>query len=121
MSQTALSIRWYAVYLLLLGVALATVPDRMLAVFAFPGTTEVWIRVAGILVLNNGITFWIMAKSESSVFFRTTVITRVLVPLSFVLFVLLGFAGPALIAIGTIDLAGAVWTFVTLADRRPTT
>jgi hypothetical protein len=39
------------VYVGLLGVVLLGVPNVLLAVFSLPGTTEVWIRVVGMLAL----------------------------------------------------------------------
>ncbi|NTU94365.1 MAG: hypothetical protein HGB29_10400 [Chlorobiaceae bacterium] len=110
MSKAALSIRWFAVYMYLMGAMLITAPDLVLTTLTFPGTNEVWIRVSGVLVFNSGTFFWFAAPAESVGFFTATVFTRVFVFAAFTSFVLLGLVQPMLVAIGSIDLAGAVWT-----------
>lgn len=117
MSNAALSIRWFAAYLFLLGAALATVPNPMLSIFGFPGTAEVWIRVAGVLVFNIGLYYWAAAPAEHAGFFMATVFARTLVVIAFTMFVLFGFAKPVLIGIGMIDFIGAMWTLIALKKR----
>lgn len=119
MSKAALSIRWFAVYLFLLGASLIMFPNLMLAIFAFPGTTEVWIRVAGVLVFNIGLYYRAAAPAEQRSFFLATIFARSFVLIAFTAFVILGYARPMLIAIGSIDFAGAIWTLTALRNRSP--
>jgi hypothetical protein len=118
MSHAALSVRWFAAYMYLLGAALVTIPNLMLHLFAIPPTGEVWIRVAGVLVFNIGNYYWFAAPAESASFFISTAVSRTFVLCAFSAFVVLGFAKPVLIAIGSVDFAGALWTLAALRNDR---
>lgn len=120
MSRPAFTLRAFSVYLALLGSSLIFVPNLFLSAFGMPETTEIWIRVVGVTVLNIGIYYWYAAKSESTPFFRASVYARSLVFVWFTGFALSGLAKPILILFGSADLAGAVWTFAALrSERRP--
>jgi hypothetical protein len=118
-SRAALTLKVFAVYLMLLGPCLVFVPNVFLALFGLPETTEVWIRVVGVTVLNIGIYYWYAAKSEAAPFFHASVWVRGLVFVWFVCFVVMGLAKPMLILFGLADLAGAIWTFGALRAQAP--
>jgi hypothetical protein len=120
-NKVATSIRVFGIYLMLLGAAVLAVPNLVLAPFGIPPTSEVWLRVVGVLVLALGYYYVQAARHDLVPFYRATVPARAFVFLSFVAFVLFGLVKPALILFGTIDLAGAAWTFVGLrSSPRPT-
>ena len=102
-----------------MGAILLVVPNVLLSVFGLPMTSEVWIRVTGMLVLLLGIYYVILARGESMLFFRLTVYLRSSVIVFFTAFVLLGLAAPALILFGAVDLAGAIWTGLALRQNTP--
>jgi len=79
-----------------------------------PQTSEVWIRVVGVLVFNIGVYYWYAAKCEAKAFFRASVFTRVFVLASFIVFAALGLCSPVLIVFGTVDFAGGIWTYLVL-------
>ena len=114
MSKSAFTVKAFGIYLLVLGVGLTIAPNPLLSVFGMPQTTEVWIRVVGILVFNIGVYYWYAAKCEARAFFRASVYTRTLVLVAFAAFAALGFATPVLILFGAADFAGAIWTHLTL-------
>jgi hypothetical protein len=118
-SRAALSVRIFAFYLLSLGAVLLLVPNWLLALFALPTTTEVWIRVVGMLVILLAY-YYHRASSHGWVeFYRATVHARTLVLVCFTGFVLLGMAPPVLIVFGAVDAAAAAWTAWCLArDQR---
>jgi len=118
MSKSAITIKVFGIYMLMLGFLLILVPNLMLSVFRFPQTSEVWIRVAGVLVFNIGIYYLYAAKSEVQAFFRASVFTRIFVLAAFSVFVSLGFASPSLILIGSVDFAGGIWTYITLKNEK---
>lgn len=118
MSKSAFSVKAFGIYLLLLGVGLTVVPNLLLSVFGMPPTTEVWIRVAGILVFNIGIYYIYAAKCEARAFFQASVYTRILVLVSFAAFAALGFASPVLVLVGAVDFAGGVWTQLALRAEK---
>jgi hypothetical protein len=110
MSKSAFSVKAFGVYLLVLGIGLTFAPNILLSVFGMPLTSEVWIRVVGVLVFNIGIYYVYAAKCEAKAFFQASVYTRTLVLVSFAAFAALGYASPVLILFGVADFAGAIWT-----------
>ena len=121
MKKAATSIRVFGIYLMLLGPVVIAAPNLVLAPFGIPPTSEVWLRVVGVVVLVLGYYYLQAARHDLVPFYRATVPARTFVFLSFVAFVLFGLVKPALILFGTIDLAGAAWTFVGLrSSRQPT-
>ena len=119
MSKGARSVFVFGLYLAVLGVVLLVVPNFLLEAFFLPGTTEVWIRVVGMLILFLGFFYTQAARKELTDFVRWTMYPRSTVILFFAVFVLLGFAKPPLILFGVVDLLGVIWTG--LALRAPKT
>ena len=114
MSKAAFTIKAFGVYLILLGIIIVFVPNLLLTVFGIPKTTEVWVRVVGVLVFNIGIYYLYAAKCEAVAFFSASVYTRALVLISFVTFALLGLVSPMIILFGVADFSGGLWTFFAL-------
>jgi hypothetical protein len=117
MSRTAFSIQAFGVYLLALGVGLILVPNLLLGLFRLPPTSDVWIRVVGVVVLGEGIYYWAAARSEAMGFFRATLVARPLVLVAFAAFAALGLASPLLVLFGLTDAAGALWTWLALRSE----
>ena len=114
MSNSARSIFAFGLYLVALGVILIVAPNFLLGIFLLPGTSEVWIRVVGVLVLYLGVYYTLAARKEMTDFFQWTVYIRPTLILFFAAFVLLGFVRPVLILFGAVDLLGAIWTGLAL-------
>jgi hypothetical protein len=119
MSKGARSVFVFGIYLAGLGIVLLVAPNFLLELFFLPSTTEVWVRVVGMLVLFLGFYYTQAARKELTDFIRWTMYPRATVILFFTTFVLLGFAKPPLILFGVADLLGVVWTG--LALRTPKT
>ena len=113
MSPAAFSLKAFACYLFVLGIALAVLPHLLLGVFGLEAT-EVWIRVVGVLVFNIGVYYWAAAAGEARTVFVASVGTRVLVFLAFASFAALGLTQPVLVLFGAADLAGGLWTAAAL-------
>jgi hypothetical protein len=118
MSNSARSVFVFGLYLVVLGISLLAVPNILLGMFFLPPTTEVWIRVSGMLVLFLGFYYIQAARHELTDFFRWTVYARSTVIVFFTAFVVLGFASPALILFGAVDLLGAIWTGLALRSAK---
>ena len=86
------------------------VPNALLSLFGFPHTSEVWIRVVGMLVTILGFYYFAAGRQDQRGFFVATLYGRSSVLLFFVVFVLLDLAPPSLILFGVIDALGALWT-----------
>ncbi len=119
MSRAALSVLVFGFYLFVLGAWLVVVPNSLLALFGVPLVSDVWIRVAGMLVLLLGYYSVQAARHGLTRFFSFTVHTRSAVIVFFAGFVALGLAKPILILFGLVDLAGALWTWRALAVPSP--
>jgi hypothetical protein len=114
MTPAARSILFFSFYLLPLGVVLVVAPNVLLGLFGIAATSEVWIRVVGVLVFLLGVYYNTAARHDLVPFFRATVWARFAVLASFVAFVLLGLVSPVLILFGLVDAAGAAWTWAGL-------
>jgi hypothetical protein len=111
MTRAAKSVYYFGYYLLGLGLLVTFLPNLMLQTFFLAPTNEVYIRVVGVLVFNIGLYYLAGATSNSTPFFKMSVVTRCIVLGSFIAFVLVGLAQPALIPLGTVDFLGAIWTW----------
>jgi hypothetical protein len=118
MTKAARSVFVFGLYLIVLGLALVVVPNVLLELFSLPSTTEVWVRVVGMLVLFLGYYYTQAARKELTDFVRLTLYPRSTVILFFAGFVLLGYAKPALILFGVVDLLGVIWTAMALRSPK---
>src|SRR5918912_497472 len=100
MSRAAISMFAFAVYLFALGMVLVIAPNVLLSIFGFEPTTEVWVRIVGMLVLFLGYYYLSAARGEVTPFMRWSTNARPLVIVFFAAFVALGWAKPALILFG---------------------
>ena len=111
MTRAARSVNLFGWYLLVMGTALLVSPNTLLGLFALGATTEVWIRVVGMLVVILGVYYRAAAAAELTPFFLVTVLARASVPVFFIVFVLAGWAEWPLVLFGIVDGAGALWTW----------
>ena len=114
MSKAAFSAKVFAVYLFILGPVLIVAPNALLALFHMAATSEVWIRVIGLLVVNIGVFAWVAAKHEYKHFLAVSAYTRCVVFLALTAFAVLGLASPMLVLFGVLDLLGGMWTWFAL-------
>lgn len=117
MSNSAKSIFFFGIYLAGLGAILLLAPNTLLGLFGLPPTSEVWIRVLGMVVFFLAFYYIQAARANLTNFFRWTVYTRASVMLFFILFVLLQPASPMLLLFGGLDLLGAIWTSLALRQK----
>lgn len=118
MSEAASSARLFAVYVCAGSSVLVVAPNVLLSLFGIASTSEVWIRVVGVLAFDIGIHAWVGAAHRPLLL--APVYTRALVFGAPLVFVLLGFASPWIVLFGLVDLAGGLWTWAALkADAAP--
>jgi hypothetical protein len=117
MSKATFSARVFAVYVFAVSTVLVVAPNVLLSLFGIAPTSEVWIRVVGVLAFNIGIYAWVGARHRP--FLEASVYTRGLVFAAFLVFALLGLVSPLIVLFGLVDLAGGLWTWAALkADAR---
>ena len=114
MSRAAVSMLVFGIYTVVVGVALMLVPNVLLGLFAYPTTTEIWIRILGFIVVILGYYYIVAARYGLVRFFRASVYGRSTLIVFFAILVLLGMSEPVLVLFGAIDLLGAIWTGVAL-------
>ncbi len=118
MSKSATSVFVFGVYLVFLGLLLVMVPNVLLRIFGFAATTDVWVRVVGVLVLCLASYYVLAARREMVEFFQWTVRVRAFVFVCLAAFSVLKLAVPALALFGGVDLLGAVWTALCVRQSR---
>lgn len=119
MTSPAFTVRCFGVYLLLLGAVLLVLPNTLLALFHVATTSEVWIRVVGMLVVFLGYYYVRAASAGLSTFFSWTVPVRLSVLAFFGIFVAVGVAPATLLLFAVADAAGALWTWAAIRRSRP--
>ncbi len=114
MKQSSLSMLVFGIYMACLCVGCIFFPRPFVTFFGFAPPDDLWIRIFG-LILGILTFYYGMAIREQAIqFYRWTAYARhVLLP-GYVVFVLLGFAPPILIAFGAFESGCAVWTGLAL-------
>jgi hypothetical protein len=113
-----LSLVVQSIYVVLTGLQLIFIPNMMLGMFGFDATSEIWIKVLGVVVLSLSITYYTISKSGNEDVVRATMWARLFVGLGFVLLALTGQAKLTLILFAGIDIVTAVWTWSELKRDR---
>lgn len=111
MKASARSVYYFGLYLYVVGLNLLVIPNIFLKTIQLPQTNEVWIRVAGILVLCIAYYYHRNGAANNKQMFMLTVHARVFVFLAFTVLVLMKLAPPVLVGFGLVDLLGALWTW----------
>ncbi len=114
MSKSAFSAKLFAVYLFIAGVILVVAPNFFLSLLFIPQTSEVWIRMIGVMAFMIGIYAWVAATHEFRPFLVASVYIRCTVFVALGAFAALGLASPMIILIGLVDLLGGIWTHFAL-------
>ena len=117
MSYAAKTLLTFGIYLLGLGSLLVFVPNLLLGIFGVQPTSEVWIRIVGMLLLFLGTYDILAARVGFRPFFVWSVPVRLAVIVFFLAYVLLGLAPPVLLLFGSIDVACAIWTWTALRSE----
>lgn len=117
MSAAGLSVFVFGIYVVLNGAGFTFIPNVLLGLLGVPTTDEPWIRILGWVMVVVGYYYIQTGRREIRPFFLWTVIARVSVFVMFLLFFLLGWAPMTIVLFGTVDLLGAVWTFLALRAK----
>ncbi|MBK9336977.1 MAG: hypothetical protein IPM98_10460 [Lewinellaceae bacterium] len=111
MTSSARTVFYFGIYLFGVGITLLLSPNFMLRLFELPETSEVWVRVVGMLVGYLGFYYVQAGRMEMEGFIRLSVFTRSTAIIFFAGFVWFGFAEPPFILFGALDFLGALWTW----------
>jgi len=111
MTYPARTIFVFGLYLLGLGVVLVLAPNLLLSVFRIPPTSEIWVRIVGVLVLEFAACYIVAGQKNWEGFIAITIPLRCAVMVFFAAFVFLLNAPVAFLLFGATDLAFALWTW----------
>ena len=112
MSKSAKSVFIYGVFYAFNGLMLLLVPNVLLNSLGIEHTSEVWIRLAGILLSAIAVYYILAAKYELIVIMKATAFIRFSIIFFFTAFVLLQLVSSSIIIISVIDFFGGLWTFL---------
>lgn len=107
----------FAGYLVLVGIPLVFSPNTLLALFGFPHTDEVWVRVLGVVVVSVAVFHAQAARRRSRDLMVAGVIARAVFALGILPFALLGLAQPVIVLFALTDAGAAMWTALALRER----
>jgi hypothetical protein len=114
MSKSAKSVFIYGIYLAFNGLMLLLAPNVLITSLGIEPTSEVWIRLAGILLMAISVYYYLAAKYELIVIMKATAFIRFTIIFFFTAFVLLDFVSQNIIGISVIDFLGGLWTTIML-------
>jgi hypothetical protein len=114
MTSTAKSVFYYSFYMMGMGLSLLLIPNLILGVFGFEPTNDIWIHILGLFAFCAGMFYFYCGRTNQTGFFRISITERIVFFLGMVGIVLFLPANPLLVAIGSVDLLGAIWTALTL-------
>ncbi|SRR6266536_35500 len=117
MSKAARSLFVFALYLFGLGIFLLIAPNRFLSIFGVAKTHEVWLRLAGVLILYVGTYYVLAARYELTPIFWASLPVRFSLILFFVAFVAFDYVKAIAILFGAVDAVGAAWTLLALRSE----
>ncbi len=113
MSRSAITVRVWSIYVLLIGVLLAVAPNFVLSTLGLDETEEPWIRVLGLIVVLLALYYDDAVRNEARHFFFASVVGRLFFAVALIILVITGEPWQLLI-FAALDVAGAVWTLNTL-------
>jgi len=120
LSKPARTMVVYGIYVILgLGLPFLLVPGLILPLVGMAAPSDVWVHVLGMTVLFLGFYYIQMGRNELTQFMRWSVYVRLLVPVFFIIFVLVGWAPPVLIAFTIPDILFSIWTALSLRGSQP--
>ncbi len=118
MTRAATSILVFGVYVVIVGLTLILSPNTLLGLLGIAPTTEVYIRILGLVAFVVGLYYCAAARQGVAPFFRWTLWGRGLVVVGLISFVALRLAPAVLATFGVIDALGATWTWFALRATR---
>jgi hypothetical protein len=104
-------------YVIISGLQLLFVPNFLLGMFGIAPTSEIWIRVLGMLVLVLSIYYYAIYKNGNKEIVRATVQGRLLFCAGLVMFVILGMAPPVLIGFALAETGLALWSLAEIRSN----
>jgi hypothetical protein len=116
-TKSYVSLTVQAVYVFITALQLIFIPNTLLGMFGFEPTSEIWIKVFGVVLLSLAIVYYGIIKHGNADVVRFTVWSRLLVGAGFTIMSITGIAPLTLILFAGIDVATAIWTWFELKNK----
>lgn len=114
MKKSSKTLYYFSFYLIATGLVLIISPNSLLELFGLEPTTEVWIKVVGMLVLFLSFYYQDAARHNYYSIIKLSVKLRWMALFFFCAFAALQWVSPSLILFGVVDAMSALWTHVNL-------
>jgi len=101
-------------YFCFVGLVMMTVPNTFFGFIGVKLAEDIWVRILGMVILIISFYYFLAIREKAVNFYRWTVYGRIPIIFVFSMFVVLGYAEPLLLLIGTIDTLTGVWTAIAL-------
>jgi hypothetical protein len=115
MTKAARTIFVWSIYALVIGAALAVIPNVILGLLGVVETQEVWIQVLGVVVIVLAVYYYDAARNEARHLFVASLLGRGFAAAGFILLWLTG-APWQLLIFAAIELIGVTWTYSALRE-----
>ncbi len=118
MKDPMLSLRVWSYYVLAVGAGLLLIPNQIFDILGIDNTSEVWIRVVGLVAIALGAVYFAAARDNDLGVVRSSVPARAIAVIAFVGLWITG--GPwQLLIFAAADLAGLLWSWNALRTATP--
>ena len=120
MNDPIVSIRVWSYYVLGIGLALLVAPNLVFDVLGIANTSEVWVRVVGLVAIALGIVYFEAGRHGVIAVVRSSVPARIAAVAAF--FLLWATGGDwQLLLFAAVDLVGVSWSIRALRAQRTAT
>jgi hypothetical protein len=115
----AMSFFVFGLYMTVLGIALVLAPNPLLSLVGIAETTEVWVRVVGVLVVVIGILDVLIAQADLRVVMRWGIYLRSGAAASLVAFAAADLVEPGILIFAAVDALSVAWAVLALRAEAP--
>lgn len=119
MTNVVTTIRFFGLYLLLVGAVLIGYPHLLGVLLSIPIDAEPWLRPLGVALLALSYYYFRAAGANNRAFFGWSVEVRVGQFVLFVILVAIGLITPLILFVSAFEFATAVWTWFALKQEPP--
>ncbi len=110
MADPVLSLRVWSYYVLAVGAGLLLIPNQIFDILGITNTSEVWVRVVGLVAIALGVVYFAGAQDNDLGVVRSSVVARAIAGIAFVALWITG--GPwQLLIFAAVDLTGLLWSW----------
>ena len=106
------SLSAHALYVLLMGFSLIFIPNFVLNIFGFEPTSEIWVKVLGLIIASFAVLFYHINNYGNEKIVRSSILSRFFVSTGLIFLALLGQVKINLILFAGIDALTAAWTWI---------